>query len=126
MLYGKHPTSDGSKAIGWLGRLDRQKNSRIVDHWVTAENTLLPCYTDYVSRNLTLTIDEGLLRSARKVALDRDTSVNQLVRDFLVALVEQAGQRRAALASLDEVFQSTAVDVGPRAWTRDQLHDRSL
>ena len=79
-----------------------------------------------MSRNLTLTIDEGLLRSARKVALDRDTSVNQLVRDFLVALVEQAGQRRAALASLDELFQSTAVDVGPRAWTRDQLHDRSL
>lgn len=79
-----------------------------------------------MSKNLTLTIDEGLLRSARKVALDRDTSVNQLVRDFLVALVEQAGQRNAALASLDEVFQSTAVEIGTRGWTRDELHDRSL
>jgi hypothetical protein len=126
MLYGKDATGDRGKAIGWLGRLDRQKNRTNCRSLGHAENTPLPCYTDYVSRNLTLTIDEGLLRSARKVALDRDTSVNQLVRDFLVALVEQAGQRRAALAGLDEVFQSTAVDVGPRAWTRDQLHDRSL
>jgi uncharacterized protein DUF6364 len=79
-----------------------------------------------VSKNLTLTIDEELLRSARKVAIDRGTSVNQLVRDFLVALVEQAGQRNAAVAGLDEVLQSTEIDIGPHAWARDQLHDRSL
>ena len=50
------------------------------------------CYFDTVRKNLTLTIDEDLLRSARKVALDRDTSVNQLVRTYLSALVHESGR----------------------------------
>jgi putative toxin-antitoxin system antitoxin component (TIGR02293 family) len=31
-------------------------------------------YTGYVQKNLTLTVDESLLRAARKVAIDRNTS----------------------------------------------------
>ena len=82
------------------------------------------CYTGYVPKNLTLTVDEELLRAARKVALDRNTSVNSLVRDFLASLVQEADQRQAALARLDEIFRTTRVEIGRRTWKRQDLHER--
>ncbi len=75
-------------------------------------------------KNLTLTLDEQLLRAARKVALDRNTSVNQLVRDFLTGLVRETDRREAALARLDEIFRTTRIKVGRRTWSRDDLHAR--
>lgn len=45
-----------------------------------------PCYSAFMNRNLTLTLDEGLLLSARKVALEQGTSVNAMVRDYLTDL----------------------------------------
>ena len=83
-----------------------------------------PCYTDTVKRNLTLTLDEGLLRAARKVALDRETSVNRLVREYLVQLVEETDKRKAALADLEEIFRTSRFEAGPITWTRDELHER--
>ena len=77
-----------------------------------------------MDKNLTLAIDKDTLRAARKIALDRNTSVNQLVRDFLAGLVEETDRRKAVLADLDEIFRTTRFDVGPRTWTRDDLHER--
>jgi hypothetical protein len=37
-------------------------------------------------QNVTLVVEEELLLAARKLALDRRTSVNQLVREYLMAL----------------------------------------
>jgi hypothetical protein len=69
-------------------------------------------------------MDENLLRAARKVALDRNTSVNQLVRDFLAGLVRETGRQQAAMAQLDEMFRTSRVRVGRRTWTREDLHER--
>jgi hypothetical protein len=77
-----------------------------------------------VSRNLTLTIEEELLRQARKLAIDRNTSVNQLVRDYLERLVKESDQREAALADIQEMFRSMRVQVGRGTWTRQDLHER--
>jgi hypothetical protein len=77
-----------------------------------------------VPKNLTLTLDENLLRAARKVALDRNTSVNQLVRDYLARLVRETDQRQAALGRLEEVFRTSRIQVGRRTWKREDLHDR--
>ena len=82
------------------------------------------CYTNPVTRNLTLTLDDDLLRSARKVALDRDTSVNQMVRDFLADAVCQTDQRRAARRRIAKIFRTCQVKLGPRTWTREDLHER--
>ena len=83
-----------------------------------------PCYTGDVQRNLTLTIDEDVLREARKVALDRNTSVNQLVRDYLVELSGIEERRRKARAELEEMFRQKPIRIGKRTWTRDELHER--
>jgi hypothetical protein len=81
-------------------------------------------YTRYMPRRLTLTIDEDLLRAARKVARDRNTSVNQMVHEYLAATVRESSRRLAAVAKLDELFRTTRAQVGAIIWTRDDLHGR--
>jgi hypothetical protein len=50
--------------------------------------------------------------------------VNQLVKEFLSALVEEPGRRRLARAKLRRAFETGLVDIGDRTWTRDDLYDR--
>lgn len=75
---------------------------------------------------MTLVIDEDLLLAARKVALDRGTSVNQLVREFLAGLVEEPSRRELAKARLKEAMDRGLIEIGERNWTRDDLHERSV
>jgi len=85
------------------------------------------CYTETMEKarqNVTLVVDEDLLLAARKVALDQRTSVNQLVREYLTALVEEPGRRRLARARLKTMFETGIVEVGDRKWSRDDLYDR--
>jgi hypothetical protein len=86
----------------------------------------ITCYTGPVGskQNLTLVIEEDLLLAARKVALDRRTSVNQLVREYLTALVEEPRRRRLARARLRKAFETGLVTVGDRQWSRDDLYVR--
>lgn len=75
-------------------------------------------------QNVTLVVEEDLLLAARKVALDQRTSVNQLVREYLEALVEAPSRRRLARARLRTAMKIGLVGVGKRTWTRDELYDR--
>ena len=75
-------------------------------------------------KNLTLAIDEDLLLTARKLALDRNTSVNQLIRDYLKSLVEDDRKRRDALDRLRNKMARGVLEVGDRTWDSDDLHER--
>ena len=75
-------------------------------------------------QNVTLVIEEDLLLAARKVALDQRTSVNQLVREYLAALVEEPSRRRLARTRLSKSFETGLVEAGDRNWSRDDLYDR--
>jgi hypothetical protein len=77
-----------------------------------------------VKKNLTLTFDADLLKAARRFALEHDTTVNQMVRDFLTQVVVKKDPKKAALAELERIFQTSSVTVGKRDWTRDDLHER--
>jgi hypothetical protein len=77
-----------------------------------------------VRQNATLVIEEDLLLAARRVALEQRTSVNQLVREYLAALVDETGRRRLARARLKKAFETGLVAVGDRNWSRDDLYDR--
>ena len=68
---------------------------------------------------MTLVVEEDLLLAARKVALDRRTSVNQLVRVYLSTLVEEPSRRRLARARLRKAFKTGLVEVGNRTWSRN-------
>jgi hypothetical protein len=72
-----------------------------------------------------MTIDADLLKRARKVAIDRDTTLTGLIRDYLRDLVEHEElQRQIAAAELEQMFAKSTAEVGERTWTRDELHER--
>ncbi|MCL2780662.1 MAG: hypothetical protein FWD74_04085 [Actinomycetia bacterium] len=81
--------------------------------------------------NLTLVIDDAVLRRARVRAIQEDTSVNAQVREFLAAYAthsdnsDDARQRQAA-ARLVELSRAARSGGGlaDRAWSRDDLHER--
>ena len=79
--------------------------------------------------NLTLTIDDAVLRQARVRAVGEDTSVNARVREFLerYALGDdlQSRQRQAVerLILLAEEAQAGG-GLENRAWGRDDLYER--
>jgi hypothetical protein len=77
-----------------------------------------------VKKSFTLSIDDKLLRAARKIALDRDTSVSNLVREYLTQLVEAEDRQKAALQNIRRIFKTTRARLGPITWTRDELHER--
>jgi hypothetical protein len=69
---------------------------------------------------VTLVVERDLLLAARKIALDRRTSVNQLVREYLTALVEEPGRRRLARARLRKAFKTGLVEGrGPEVESRN-------
>jgi len=75
-------------------------------------------------QNVTLVVEEDLLLAARKIALDKRTSVNQLVREYLAALVEEPNRKRLARERLQKAFDTGLVEVGDRNWNRNDLYDR--
>jgi len=72
-------------------------------------------------------LDENSLRAARKVAIDRNTSVNRLVREFLAGLVRETDRRNTALTQIEQLFRTVRIEVGARTWGREDLqHGRSI
>ncbi|MGP0102520.1 MAG: DUF6364 family protein [Solirubrobacteraceae bacterium] len=75
--------------------------------------------------NLTLTIDDELLKRARIRALEQDTSVNALVREYLEQLAARRPDRdgmNAFLAMTESIHAGSGP--GGRSWTRDELYER--
>ena len=73
--------------------------------------------------NLTLQLDEDVIRRARIVAAKRGTSVSALVARELDGLVEQDARYEEARGRAEELMRGAAPRRG-RAWRRDGLHDR--
>ena len=74
--------------------------------------------------NLTIAIEEDILKKARLRAVEQGTSVNALVREFLREYTGSASRRAEAARRLIKLAHESAADVGPITWTRDELHDR--
>lgn len=80
-------------------------------------------YTYYVYMNLTLSVDDEVISSARRRAEAMGTSVNQLVRDYLAQL---AGESDAA-ADADEFERLSRQARGnSRGWkfNREEIYER--
>ena len=73
--------------------------------------------------NLTLQVDEDVIRHARIVAAKRGTSVSALVARELDGLVEQDARYEEARGRAEELMRGAAPR-GGRAWRRDELHDQ--
>ena len=77
--------------------------------------------------NITLSLDEKLVKEVRKIAVDQDTTLTGLVRAYLERLAEEnaaKGRKRRELEALQQSFDKYSVNMGERTWTRADLHER--
>jgi hypothetical protein len=77
--------------------------------------------------NITLSLDDNLVRDVRKIAVERGTTLPGLVRAYLEDLAGQRGdserKRREQLA-LERSFRRFQLHIGKRTWKRQDLHAR--
>lgn len=78
--------------------------------------------------NITLSLNDKLIKDVRKIAVERDTTLTGLVRSYLEELAaEQAasGRKRRDREALERSFAKFHFRVGKRAWKREDLYARS-
>ncbi len=75
--------------------------------------------------NLTIAVDDDVLQRARIRALEQGTSVNALLRDYLVSFADSSATREAlgVVVAMARRARSSSGE-GGRTWTRDELHER--
>ena len=74
--------------------------------------------------NLTITVPEEVLKSARRRALEQGTSVNAVLRDYLSQFAGTQSAQANAAKRLLELSRTARSGRGKAKWTRDDLHER--
>ena len=77
--------------------------------------------------NVTLTLDDRLVKEVRKIAAEKETTLSGLVRAYLQQVVAEnstSGRKRQQLEALEEGFRRLRVNIGPLAWKREDLYER--
>ena len=82
----------------------------------------------YGNMNLTLSLDDELVKTARKIAVERDTTLTGMVREYLEKLAAEeaaTGRKRRDREALERSFERFQFKVGKRTWKRADLYARS-
>ena len=77
--------------------------------------------------NVTLSLEDDLVKKVRKIAVDRDTTLTAMIRDYLqtVAAEEAAsGRKRRDREALERTFERFRFKVGKHNWKRADLYAR--
>jgi len=75
--------------------------------------------------NITLSVNDKVIKKVRKVAIDKNTTLTKMVRDFLVSVAERdSAVRMQAVRDLEASFENLSRNMGKRSWKREDLYDR--
>ena len=74
--------------------------------------------------NLTITVDDDLLKRARIRALEQGSSVNAILRQYLESFAGRDEVRKKAVRDLLRLASRARSGRGGRSWTREELHER--
>lgn len=74
--------------------------------------------------NLTITVDEEVLKRARVRATEQGTSVNAVLRDYLEQYAGTRSAQEQALSNLLALSARARSRRGRRTWSREDLHER--
>jgi hypothetical protein len=77
-----------------------------------------------VTKNITLSVEESVLKEARRIAVEQDTTVNGLVRRYLEELGGEKRKRAKARRDLLKLLPKMKAKVGRITWSREDLHAR--
>jgi hypothetical protein len=78
--------------------------------------------------NITLSLEDQLVKRVRKIAVERDTTLTGMVRDYLEKLAADdtaSGRKRWEREALERSFERFQFKVGKRTWKRADLYARS-
>ncbi len=75
--------------------------------------------------NITMTIDDTIIKKVKKIAIEKNTTLTGLVRDYLTGIAKREDYRAEEIISqLSEIMNSSNIEVGEITWKRDELHER--
>ncbi|MGI8853334.1 MAG: DUF6364 family protein [Methyloceanibacter sp.] len=75
-------------------------------------------------KNITLAMDEEVLRGVRRYAAEHDTTVNALVREYLTSLVDFEKRAAEARKRLVKMSEESEGRLGPDwKWNRQELYE---
>ena len=74
--------------------------------------------------NLTITVDSNVLKKARIRALEQNTSVNAILREFLESYAGVHQEQNVAVSRVIALSESSQSSRGEWRWNRDELHER--
>ncbi len=77
-----------------------------------------------MTKNITLAVDEKVLRRVRKYAVEHDTTVNALVREALQRIADRAASQQQGWDDLFRLADQAKAEVGPITWKREDLYER--
>ena len=76
--------------------------------------------------NLTLALEDSLIKDARRVAFERETTLTEMIRSYLKEVVKDLDAGGEAEAKqLLETIRRNSRHFGKITWTRDELHERN-
>ncbi len=77
--------------------------------------------------NVTLSLEDQLVKKVRKIAVERDTTLTGLIRSYLQTLADEEATsdiKKRQLEALSASLEKYQFNVGKRTWTRADLHER--
>ncbi len=75
--------------------------------------------------NITLSVDDEIIKKVRKIAIDKNTTLTAMVREFLTSMATRdAREKNEAVKRLQRSFIELSSDMGRRKWSRENLHGR--
>ena len=78
--------------------------------------------------NITLSLDEKLVKDVRKIAVENDTTLTGLIRAHLENLAAEhaaSGRKRREREALERSFSQLQFRIGKKTWKREDLYARS-
>jgi len=75
--------------------------------------------------NITMSLDADLIKKVRKLAIERNTTLTALVREYLRRLAAREDERTEEIIDrLLDSWNTPGIVVGPQTWAREDLHER--
>lgn len=96
-------------------------------HLAAKAVALVKGFPYYGYMNITLSLDDDLVREVRKIAVDHETTLTGLVRAHLQELAAEhakSGRKRREIEALRQSFETLKVNIGKRTWKREDLYER--
>ena len=75
--------------------------------------------------NITFSAGDEVIKKARKVAIEKNTTLTRMLREYLVSISKHEDEKKSAtLSRLEKTFERHSRDMGKREWHRDDLYER--